>query len=152
MSRQTTSLLLLTRLQEEVNRLFSDFCELGESALEEGEWSPRVDVLESGASIVLLAEAPGLRAADLQVEVMGNLVILSGTKHIESGKAKRSKVHRLERRNGPFLRRISLLRPVNGLLARAELAAGVLTITLPKIEEQRERTHPIPIEVRGETA
>lgn len=145
MTEHYSAVFLLSRLQTELNRLFREFMHFGESTMEEGAWAPRVDVVESNDAIVILAEVPGVAGSDLKVEVAGNVVTLSGWKHSDPPSAHTVKFHRVERGHGRFTRRIQLLRPINGLQAEARLAAGLLTVSFPKIAEQRERSHVLEI-------
>ncbi|RPH57229.1 Hsp20/alpha crystallin family protein [bacterium] len=147
MAAKYAPLLLISRFQAELDRLFQEAVRLGESELPLGEWQPSVDVVETPASILLLAEVPGFSAADLKIEVRGTIVTLSGTKstQLPEGVA-RVKFHCLERGHGRFCREVHLFSPVNTHQGTARLADGLLTIEFPKIEDKRREARVLHIE------
>jgi HSP20 family protein len=79
-AKRYPTISLFSRLQGELNRLLEEFRDFGETSLEGGEWRPRVDVVEMDEAIVILAEVPGVAARDLNLEVAGSVVTLSGTR------------------------------------------------------------------------
>jgi HSP20 family protein len=145
MTNQYSTMLLLSRLQSELNRLFSEFMEFDEGNLVEGDWSPRIDVVESRDAIVILAAVPGMGAADVKLEIAGNLVTLSGHKRNEGVPGPGGQLHRKERGEGRFVRKIQLVPPVNTLRACAKLANGLLTVSFPKVEDQRQKIRVLEI-------
>ena len=144
MSSRHTFLFLLSRLQAELNRLFSEFEGLGEALGDEVSWTPVVDVIESERTLVVLVTVPGVRAADLRLEISGDVVSVSGTRRTDADGP--SEMLHAGRQPGEFRRRIELPRPVNGSQAVARLAEGVLEISFPKIVDQRHQSRHIAIE------
>lgn len=144
MSSRHTFLFLLSRLQAELNRLFSEFEGLGEALGDEVSWTPVVDVIESERTLVVLVTVPGVRAADLRLEISGDVVSVSGTRR--TGADGSSEMLHAGRQPGEFRRRIELPRPVNGSQAVARLVGGVLEISFPKIVDQRHQSRQIAIE------
>ncbi|MFL6198310.1 MAG: Hsp20/alpha crystallin family protein [Thermoanaerobaculia bacterium] len=151
MGGRYASLFFLSRFQAEVDRLFQEAVKLSEGSLPAGgEWQPSVDVVEDPASVMILAELPGLSASDLQVTVRGTLVTLSGTKSTPRPGAQRIKFHCMERGHGRFFREIHLFSPVNTHQGTARLADGLLTIEFPKIQDKRQEARVLHIqEVEG---
>lgn len=145
MTGRYASLYLLSRFQAELDRLLQEAMGLPESEIEVGEWQPAVDIVETGASILILVEVPGFSAADLTVEVKGQLLVLSGVKP-KPAPGEDIKFHCLERSQGRFGREIQLFWPVNSHRGTARLAEGLLTIEFPKIDDQRQAARRLPIE------
>jgi HSP20 family molecular chaperone IbpA len=58
--------------------------------------------------------------------------------------------HCLERQEGRFERQLELAVPVDFRRATVSLAAGLLRIELPKVDERRRRVHSLPISEREE--
>ena len=145
MTGRYASLYLLSRFQAELDRLLQEAMGLPESEVEVGEWQPAVDIVETGVSILILVEVPGFSAADLTVEVKGQLLVLSGVKP-KPAPGEDIKFHCLERSQGRFGREIQLFWPVNSHRGTARLAEGLLTIEFPKIDDQRQAARRLPIE------
>ena len=139
-------LFLISRFQAELDRLLQEAMQLGDTELPLGEWQPPVDVVETPASVLLLAELPGFSAADLKIEVRGTLITLSGTKSTPLPEAQRIKFHCLERGHGRFCREVHIFSPVNTHKGTARLTDGLLTIEVPKIEDKRQAARVLHIE------
>jgi len=137
MTGRYASLYLLSRFQAELDRLLQEAMGLPESEVEVGEWQPAVDIVETDASILILVELPGFSAADLTVEVKGQLLVLSGLKP-KPPPGEDIKFHCLERSQGRFGRELQLFWPVNSHRGTARLTEGLLTIEFPKIADQRQ--------------
>lgn len=124
------------RAWREVNRLFDETFGLanGNGAQNGNGWFPAVDVTEDAQAYRVALELPGVKAADVKVEVDGNRLTVSGDKKVEVDTPTRS-----ERRYGSFSRVFTLPETVdtNGIDARSQ--DGVLTITLPKVEKAKPR-------------
>lgn len=150
-ARYAASLFFLSRFQAEVDRLFQEAVKLSDGSLPEGgEWQPCIDIVETPESVMILAELPGLAASDLQVQVKGTLVTLSGTKSTPRPGAQRIKFHCMERGHGRFQREIHIFSPVNTHKGTARLADGLLTVEFPKIEDKRQEARVLHIqEVEG---
>jgi HSP20 family protein len=144
-------LFVISRFQAEIERLLQEASQLGSGELPLSEWQPVVDIVESAESVLILAEAPGLAPSDLKVEVRGTQVTISGTKPAGLPDGQRLRFHCLERGHGRFVREVHVLVPVNTHRGTARLAGGLLTIELPKIEDQRLAARTLPIAVpKGE--
>ena len=146
MAARFESLFLISRFQAELDRLFQEAMQIGEGDLPLGEWQPAIDVIETPAAILVLAELPGFAAADLRVEVRGTRILISGTKSTTLPDAPRLKFHCLERGHGRFSREIHVFSPVNTHQGTARLANGLLTLELPKIQDKRQEARLLPIE------
>jgi HSP20 family protein len=119
-------------LQHEIDRLFEDFTR-GFSVFGNGKMDllPSMDVTETDKEIEITAELPGLEEKDVQINVSDNVLTIRGEKKAE--KEAKDKNHRLiERSYGSFERTLELPNGVNADAVKANIAKGVLKVTVPK--------------------
>jgi len=109
---------------------------------------PAVNVHEDAAAVTVEAELPGLDAADVEITVADDALVLKGSRpdphpaaqgEGETTETQRVTWHRRERGTGAFERRISLPTGIDATRVEARLVDGVLTITCPKAAECRPR-------------
>jgi HSP20 family protein len=99
---------------------------------------PPLNVFSKGDDIVLVAEVPGVRKADLKIEVKDNTVRIAGSKDVAYGE--RVSVHRRERPAGKFDRTVALPVEVNADRVKAECRDGILALYLPRAESAKPRS------------
>ncbi|KAK1409407.1 hypothetical protein QVD17_35933 [Tagetes erecta] len=105
----------------------------------------RVDWKETAEAHVFKADLPGLKKEEVKVEVEdGRVLQISGERSKES-EEKNDKWHRIERSSGKFFRRFRL--PENAKMdeVKAAMENGVLTVTVPKVEEKKPEVKAIDI-------
>ena len=135
----------MVSLQEDMNRLFSDFWGRGtRRSLSDGLWAPLVDLEETKDEVVVKAEIPGMRKEDIKLQVSGDTLAITGERKQES-ETKDKTFHRIERSYGKFQRVIGLPAEVQGGKARASYENGVLVIHLPKTEESKPKEIAIDV-------
>ena len=100
-------------------------------------YSPAVDIFENDHSITLLADMPGVKAGDLEIDLRENVLTLTG-RVTPPENAKESNVVR-EYRSGTFFRQFTLSEAIDQPKIDAQLADGVLRLELPKVEKARPR-------------
>jgi HSP20 family protein len=105
---------------------------------------PAVDMFEEGDAIVLKAELPGLKKEEVEVEVTGDAVTISGTKEKEE-KIEKKDYYRYERASGEFSRSVTLPVEVEAGKATAQLKDGVLEVRAPKKEGAQPKARKITI-------
>lgn len=93
-------------------------------------WTPPVDLYETSAAFVLTAEVPGLSRDHIDIQVEEGRITLRGER--QNAPVPCEQFHRVERGHGRFARSFILPEPVDMEGVTAELADGVLTVTLPK--------------------
>ena len=99
---------------------------------------PKVDVAETENEIRVTANVPGVDPDRIDIEVGEDYLSLKGAIEKEDEhKDASGKIYRYERESGEFRREFSLPARVNKGGIRATARNGVLTITLPKSEEER---------------
>jgi HSP20 family protein len=129
----------VTTLRNEFDRLFDQFFEPSFTnnlpAAFRTRSAPPVNVAETEKSWMMSFELPGLSEKDIQVQLMGNQLVVSGERKWDEEK-KGKEFHRVESQYGAFQRAIKL--PENARMDADALAAtykkGILEITVPKVE------------------
>jgi len=119
----------LLSLQDELDQLF-------ETPLR--AWAPVLDVHEDKDNFVIRTELPGMRREDIDVSLHDGAVIISGERKVEEVK-EGVEVHRQERYYGKFQRALTLPAPVAADKVKAQYKDGILTVTLPKVEEAKPK-------------
>jgi HSP20 family protein len=137
----------LMAIQDRMNRLFQETIarQRGEEELELGQWSPAVDIFETGERIVLRADLPGLEQSDIEVRIDDSTLTLRGDRK-PPAEVRAEDFHRAERPHGPFLRSFSLPPNVDQGGIRATHKNGVLEIVLPRKREAKATS--IKVDVR----
>lgn len=100
-------------------------------------YAPPVDIFENDHSITLLADMPGVKASDLEIDLRENVLTLTG-RVTTRATAKESTVLR-EYRPGTFFRQFTLSEAIDQPKIDAQLSDGVLRLELPKVEKARPR-------------
>jgi HSP20 family protein len=124
--------------RREIDRVFDQF--FGKAGTMTGPWVPVVDIRETKDAIDVVAELPGMRPEDVEVNVENNILTIAGEKKqevTESGDG--AEYHLIERRCGRFERSFTLPRTVDAEKIEARVEHGLLTITLPKAEAAKPR-------------
>lgn len=145
--------LELQRLRDRVGRLFAALQEatVAEDPLASETWAPPVDLCETADSIVLRVELPGLGAEHIKIGATNTQLRIWGEK--KRSKPRNRILSHLcsERSYGRFSRIVPLRWTVSVQEATAELANGMLTVCLPKIEDRRGVEFKIQLrEISGE--
>ena len=129
--------------RDRVNRMFDDFLRdmLPTRSSEEmsgSRWLPAVDIQESPEALTLTVELPGLKKEDVTITLENQVLTIHGERKFE-GETKDATFHRIERAYGAFMRSFTL--PANIKTDRVDAAFenGLLTVTLPKVEEAKPR-------------
>ncbi len=118
----------MIRLQREINRLFSN------AEQRTPQEYPAINIWENMQSAVVAAELPGIDVEKIDIEVTGDILTLSGTNQIETLKEGETYL-RQERDRSGFKRKIQLSFPVDPKKVEAHYEKGILSITLPRLEE-----------------
>ncbi|HXH28290.1 MAG TPA: Hsp20/alpha crystallin family protein [Candidatus Polarisedimenticolia bacterium] len=139
----------ISRIQNEINRLFDNLLELRSSGGEVGgEWLPNADVYETDKELVVKFELPGVTLKDVTLAINGNSLVVRGEKK-RSESARDAKFHCMERGFGKFKRVVHITSPVNTHAAATELVDGVLKVSFPRVPNRRGEEVPIPIKDGG---
>jgi HSP20 family protein len=104
--------------------------------LAETAWTPLVDIEEQDDAYVVEAELPGVKREDVNIEVVGNELTISG--EIKESE-REGTLRRQTRRTGRFDYRVQFPEQVNPDGIEAKLSEGVLTVRVPKSEQSERR-------------
>jgi HSP20 family protein len=103
---------------------------------ERAGWSPLVDLEETDDAYLVQAELPGVKREDVNVELIGNELSITG--EIKEPERKGT-VRRQSRRTGRFAYRVSLPSHLDPDKVAAKLDGGILEVTVPKSERAQRR-------------
>lgn len=98
---------------------------------------PPINIFRRGHDFAVIAEVPGVKKADLHVEVMDNTIRLSGTKSMAS--PENASMHRRERLAGRFDRSVTLPVEIDGNGLRAECHEGILVVFVPRAAHEKPK-------------
>ena len=92
-------------LRKDMEDLISNFWGTNAPNFLSHSMSPPLDVVESENSFQIKMDVPGLQAKDINVQVHGNTLTLSGQRQ-EEKETKEKTFYRMERRSGSFARTV----------------------------------------------
>jgi HSP20 family protein len=120
------------RLHEEMNRLFSRV------SVPYAQNFSAINIWAGEEKLIVTSEIPGVDVKDIDVTVDGDVLTLSGSRKLwELGNDEG--YHRQERAHGSFSRAVKLPFRVDSAAVEASYEKGVLTLTLPRPEEDKPR-------------
>ena len=139
----------LQDIQEEMNRMIEDTFDrfgLTNEETEKGEitWRPAVELNEQNGNYQVKAELPGVKKENIDVEVGEDVITIKAETKKEE-EEKKENIYRNEIRYGKFKRTLELPSNVDNSKVSAEFKDGILTVTLPKTEEEKEKTRKVEI-------
>ncbi len=126
------------RLQDEINRMFDERFQQAAKYPAMNVWSGKEDVLVE-------VEIPGIEPKDVEVAITGNVLEINGQRQPKAVR-ENEVYHRRERKHGVFSRSLELPYAVDSSKAQAVFRNGVLSVTLPRAEEDK----PCKIAVKAE--
>ena len=100
-------------------------------------FTPLVDIFETEKALVLLADMPGVKAADLNIDLRDDTLTLVGNVQPYEG-ADESDIL-IEYEVGKYYRQFALSEIINQEKIDAQMQDGVLRLTLPKVEKATPR-------------
>lgn len=101
-------------------------------------WTPAIRLVESGDGFVLTAQLPGVKAEDLDIQVTRESVEIRGELKAPAD-AEGDRVLYDNTRYGTFHRVVNLPEAVRNDAVTADFEHGLLTLTLPKVDEARHK-------------
>jgi HSP20 family protein len=128
----------LERIQDEINKLFDFDQPTNSMGLFDRSVSPALDVADEDDRYRIEIELPGVSEDAVDVSVANNVLTIGGEKQ-RAEVPENAKVFRRETWYGSFQRTLSLPRTVDADQISAQMKNGVLTLTLPKREEEKPR-------------
>jgi len=138
----------LDEFQQEMNRVFDN---LGYSSLARKtdgltSFVPPAEMEETEDAVLIRLEVPGINPEDIDIQASAESVSIRGERKSES-KTEEKGMTRTEFRYGSFQRVIPLSTRINHNQVEAEYKNGVLELTLPKVEETKQKA--VKVKVHG---
>jgi HSP20 family protein len=124
------------RMRRMLEETFGGFGRWPSLLQETAGWSPPVDIEEQDDAYVLEAELPGVRRENIDIELVGTELAITGEL---KEKERTGVVRRRTRRTGHFDYRVTLPDQVDAEQIDAALDEGVLTVRVPKSERAQRR-------------
>jgi len=119
------------RMSREMNRLFDAFTGLPGFRPGTAKVFPALNITEDKDHYYVRAELPGIKADEIDLQVNGRNLSISGERKI-SPEGENVRYHRRERDAGKFSRVVGLPGDVDADKVEAKMVDGVLTVTLAK--------------------
>jgi HSP20 family protein len=108
--------------------------EIASMLTEARAFTPPVDIEETEDTYVIEADVPGVKREDIDIELEGNELYVTG-----EVKQREGRFRRRSRRMGRFELRLLLPEGVDGNGVDAKLDNGVLMVRIPKAEKAQRR-------------
>jgi HSP20 family protein len=124
------------------------FPRLWRGADQRATFVPAFDVRETKDAYLFAADLPGFREQDVDINVTGNRLSVSGKReaeHVEES----DRFYACERTHGTFTRSFTLPEGANPEQVHAELKDGVLTLRVPKSAEAQPKKIAIKVAKGG---
>ncbi len=108
-------------------------------------FSPRVDIKEKKGKYEITADLPGVNRDDVSVTLENGIMTIEASTEEEKTEEEAGKILRKERRSGKFMRSFNLGPNVKESDISARFKNGVLKLTVPKAEPQKEEPTRISV-------
>ncbi|MFC4216206.1 Hsp20/alpha crystallin family protein [Pseudophaeobacter arcticus] len=143
-------------LRNEIDRLFDDFGtgfwpqplsrQVHSLFPERAEWAlqPATELVECDGEYRVTAELPGMTAENIDIKLSDGTMTIRGEKSEEKKEEKEDYLVS-ERRYGEFQRILSIPSGVDAEAVSADFANGVLTVTLPKTPEAKQKERKVEV-------
>ena len=131
-------------LQRQMNHLFDNLASSENGNYNGSTFMPVAELQETADAIALKLEVPGMEPKDLDVQVTAQAVSISGERKSET-KTEQKGMTRSEFRYGRFQRIIPLPARIQNDKVQAEYTNGILNLTLPKAEDERNKVVKVNI-------
>lgn len=102
------------------------------------------DVYETADEVVVELAVPGVKPEDIQINVTGDTLTISGESRVENADQKRE-YYQKQIRHGSFAQALTLPASVESDKAQAHFTHGVLKVVLPKAEAAKPKSIAIKV-------
>ncbi|NEQ30748.1 MAG: Hsp20/alpha crystallin family protein [Leptolyngbya sp. SIO4C5] len=107
-------------------------------------WTPAVNLIDQGDNLLLQVQLPGVTAEDIDIQASREAVAISGQRQMAELSEGQRLLHS-ELRYGTFRRVVPLPVAIQNTEIAANFDNGILMLTLPKVEEVRNRVVKVNI-------
>lgn len=134
-------------VKQQLDQLFDDFAGIETTPT---TWTPAVSLVESAEALTLHVQLPGISAENIDIQASREVVAISGDRtspELSEG----NRLRRNEFRYGSFRRIVSLPVAIDPNKVTADYEAGILMLTLPKAEDERNKVVKVSLASASET-
>ena len=128
-------------LRNQIDRIFND---IEGTSQNYNSWQPAMELLDHDDKLIVRLSLAGVDRQTIDIEATRKSVTVSGERH--ALEAESSRYLYSEFNHGKFYRQISLPVPIVNTQVTADYADGILTLTLPKVEEAKQKVVKINLE------
>ncbi|MBI1332390.1 MAG: Hsp20 family protein [Armatimonadetes bacterium] len=107
-----------------------------------------LDVIEDEGKVTIKAAVTGINPEELEITIENNVLTIKG-EHKTEEISENAKVFRRENTYGSFSRSIRLSPQLNQDAVSANFKNGFVTITIPKVEEEKPKALRIPVQTEN---
>ncbi len=125
--------------------LLREFDNVLSNRVQDGIWSPKVNIVENEKGYTISAELPGVSKDDIDIDLKDNTLSIKGEKKVEAKDEKENYI-RVESSYGKFERSFNVSDDIDRNSVNASFKDGVLTLVLNKKEESKPKQ--IKVEVK----
>ena len=125
--------------------LLREFDNVLSNRVQDGIWSPKVNIVENEKGYTISAELPGVSKDDIDIDLKDNTLSIKGEKKVET-KDETENYIRVESSYGKFERSFNVSDDIDRNSVNASFKDGVLTLVLNKKEESKPKQ--IKVEVK----
>lgn len=128
-------------VKQQLDQLFDEF-----SGVETAPttWTPAVTLVEGEEALSLHVQLPGVNPDNIDIQASREVIAISGDRTTPT-LAESDTLRRNEFRYGSFRRVVSLPVAIDPKTVTANYEAGILVLTLPKAEEERNKVVKVSI-------
>jgi HSP20 family protein len=131
-------------LHRDMNRFFDTLAPSQQKSFDNLAFIPTAELNETPETLVLKLELPGIEAKDLDIQITAKSVSITGERKTQE-ETETNGHTRSEFRYGRFHRIVPLpVRVVNDR-TQADYKDGILTLTLPKAEGDKQKTYKVEL-------
>ncbi|MEB3160646.1 MAG: Hsp20/alpha crystallin family protein [Synechocystis sp.] len=125
-------------LQRQMNQLFDEVFLPTERSGDRLAFSPMAELTENDEAYVLKVELPGIKPEELDIQASKDSISIMGERQ-DTRESESDGFRRTEFRYGKFHRVIPIPGMIQNTDVKADYEAGILTLTLPKAEESKNK-------------
>ncbi|WP_299403178.1 Hsp20/alpha crystallin family protein [Acaryochloris sp. IP29b_bin.148] len=137
-------------VRRQLDHLFEGATDTGKSS-NYPSWAPAVELWDTGDTLILKAYLPGVKADSLDIQATRESISIAGERHPEDLKEGTKRLFS-DINYGPFRRASKLPIAIQNTKVEASFEQGLLTLTLPKVEEEQNKVVKVNLLDKGETS
>ncbi|NJL84878.1 MAG: Hsp20/alpha crystallin family protein [Leptolyngbyaceae cyanobacterium SM1_1_3] len=129
--------------QRQLDRIFSEFNSADMNI--NTTWTPAINLIDQGNDLLLQVQLPGVSSEHIDIQASREAVVISGQRQMPQLPEGHRLLHS-ELSYGTFRRVVSLPIAIQNTQVAASFEHGFLSLTLPKVEEVRNRVVKISLD------